>query len=70
MWNLEKIVQMNYLQGQNRDTDVKNQSVDMEDEVGEGGRRGVMNWEIVIDIYIIMCKAASGNLPHSTGSSA
>ena len=42
----------------------------MEDEVGEGGRRGVMNWEIVIDIYIIMCKAASGNLPHSTGSSA
>ena len=50
MWNLEKIVQMNYLQGRNRDTDVKNRGVDMEDEVGEGGQRGVMNWETAIDI--------------------
>ena len=70
MWNLEKIVQMNYLQGRNRDTDVKNRGVDMEDEVGEGGQSGVMNWETAIDIYIVMCDPASGNLLHSTGSSA
>ena len=69
MWNLEKIVQINYLQGRNRDTDVKNRSVDMEDEVGEGGQRGVMNWS-AIDICIVMCDPASGNLLHSTGSSA
>ena len=61
---------MNYLQGWNRDTDVKNRSVDMEDEVGEGGQRGVMNGEIVIDIDIIMCNTASGNLLYSMGSSA
>ena len=68
MWNLEK-VQVNYLQGWNRDTDVKNRSVDMEEEVGGGGQRGVMNWEIVIDICIIMCNTASGNLLYSMGSS-
>ena len=53
MWNLEKCYGWTYLQGRNRDTDVgkktknKTQLLDT-----KGGKRGEMNWETRIDIYI------------------
>ena len=42
------MIQMN--QGRNRDTDVENGRVDT-----GGGGGGVMNWEIRIDIYTLIC---------------
>ena len=39
----------NYLQGRNRDADVENRHVDTV------RKRGVMNWEIRIDIYTLPC---------------
>ena len=40
---------MIYLQSRNRDTDVENKRMDTK---GEGG--GGMNWEIGIDIYMLL----------------
>ena len=61
------MVQMNLLRGRNRDTDIENGHVDT---VGEG--EGGMNWEIRFDTNTLQCvkQIASGNLLHSTGSSA
>ena len=44
------------LQGRNRDTDVKNKRMDTKGgKWREGGGGGVMNWEIGIDMYTLMC---------------
>ena len=43
------MVQMSYLQGRNRDTDIENKLVDPVEE-GEGGT----NWESSIDIYTLL----------------
>ena len=66
VWTLEKWNRRTYLQGRNRDTDIKNECGHMGE--GEGG----MNWEIRIDIQILACvkETASRNLLYSTGSSA
>ena len=58
------MVQITYLQGRNRDTDVENRCVDMV----ESG----MNWETRIYIYTLLCVKyiANRNLLCSTGSSA
>ena len=50
IWNLEKMVLMNLLQGGNRGTDLENRLSDTEGE-GEGG----MNWESSADIYTPCC---------------
>ena len=55
MWNLEKRYRWTSLQGRNRDTDVENKCMDT-----KGGKRGcvcvcVMNWEVGIDIYTLIC---------------
>ena len=49
MWNLEKWYRCSYLQNRNRDTDVENKLMDTEGE----GRDG-MNWEIGVDIHILL----------------
>ena len=49
MWNLEKWYRCSYLQNRNRDTDVENKLMDTEGE----GRDG-MNWEIGVDIHILV----------------
>ena len=41
------------MKGRNRDTDVENKCVDTKGESSGGGR--VMNWEIGIDMYTLMC---------------
>ena len=44
------------LQGRNRDTDVENKRMDTKGgKPGRGGGGGVMNWEIGIDMYTLMC---------------
>ena len=44
------------MQGSNRDTDVENKRMDTKGEKwGWGGGGGVMNWEIGIDMYTLMC---------------
>ena len=54
MWNLEKCYRRTSQQGRNRDTAVENKRMDKEVEKwGSGG--GVMNWEIGIDIYTLIC---------------
>ena len=54
MWNLDKQYRRTSLQGRNRDTDVENKRMDT-----KGGKQwwggGGMNWEIGIDIYILIC---------------
>ena len=54
MWNLEKLYRWTGLQGRNRDTDVEDKRM-----VAKGGKPrrggGVMNWEIGIDMYSLMC---------------
>ena len=42
------------MQGRNRDTDVENKRMDTKGESGGGGR-GVLNWEIGIDMYTLIC---------------
>ena len=41
------------MQGRNRDTDVENKRMDTKG--GKQGGGGVMNWEIGIDMYILIC---------------
>ena len=53
MWNLEKWYRWTGLQGRNWDPGVENKRMDTKAESGKGG--GVMNWEIGIDIYTLMC---------------
>ena len=56
MWNLEKWYRLSSLQGRNRDTDVENKRMDTKGETGGvGGGGGGMNWEILIDIYTLVC---------------
>ena len=43
------------MQGRNRDTDVENKGMDTKGETGRGSGQGVMNWEIGIDMYTLMC---------------
>ena len=49
MWNLEEWYRCSYLQNRNRDTDVENKLMDTKEE----GRDG-MNWEIGVDIHILL----------------
>ena len=42
------------MQGRNRDTDVENKRRDTKGRKWRGGG-GVMNWEIGIDIYTLIC---------------
>ena len=49
------MVQMNGLQGRNRDTDVENKHMDTKGGKWGGGGGGVMNWEIGIGMYILIC---------------
>ena len=57
MWELEEWHRWTGLQGRNRDTDVENKRMDTKwGEVAAGGvGGGVMNWEIGIDMYTLMC---------------
>ena len=41
------------MQGRNRDTDVENKRMDTKGGTWRGG--GLMNWEIGIDIYTLIC---------------
>ena len=43
------------MQGRNRDTDVENKRMDTMGESGRGGGGRVMNWEIGIDLYTLIC---------------
>ena len=56
MWNLEKWYSWTGLQGRNWDTAVENKRMDTKGgkRLGVGGG-GVMNWEIGIDMYTLMC---------------
>ena len=55
MWNLEKWYRGTSLQGRNRDTNVENKCMDTKGGKWWGGGGGVMNWEIGIDMYTLMC---------------
>ena len=55
MWNLEKWYSWTGLQGRNRDTDVENKRMDTKGREWRVGGGGVMNWEIRIDIYTLIC---------------
>ena len=56
MWNLEKWYRWTGLQGRNIDTDVENKRIDTNGGKAAGaGGGGVMNWEIGIDMYTLMC---------------
>ena len=56
MWNLEKQYRCTSLQGRNRDTDIENKRMDTKGgKQGGGGGGGGMNWEIGIDIYMLIC---------------
>ena len=55
MWNLEKGYRWTGLQGRNRDTVVENKHMDTKEGKWQGGGGGVMNWEIGIDIYTLIC---------------
>ena len=57
MWNLEEWYKWTGLQDRNRDTDVENKPMDTKGGkwCGGGGGGGVMNWEIGIDIYTLIC---------------
>ena len=43
------------MQGRNRDTDVENKRMDAKGGKWWGSGGGVMNWEIGIDIYTLIC---------------
>ena len=43
------------MQGRNRDTDVENKHMDAKGGKWQGASGGVMNWEIGIDIYTVIC---------------
>ena len=49
------MVQMISLQGTNRDTDVENKRMDTKGGRWRGADGGVMNWEIGIDMYALIC---------------
>ena len=56
MWNLEKWYRWTSLKGRNRDADVENKYMATKWGKRRGGRGGgVMNWEIGIDMYTLMC---------------
>ena len=56
MWNLEKWYRWTGLQGRNRGTDVENKHMDTQGRKWQGGGGGgVINWEIGIDIYTLIC---------------
>ena len=56
MWNLEKRCRWTSLQGRNWETDVENKRMDTKGgKWCGGGGGGVMNWEIGIDIYTLIC---------------
>ena len=55
MWNLEKWYRRTGLQGRNRDTDVENKRMDTKGGKWRGRGGGVMNWEIGINIYTLIC---------------
>ena len=61
-----KMVQMKYLPGRNRDTDIENSHMDM--ALGEGGKGRKKR----TDIYILPCvkQIASGKLLYNRESSA
>ena len=56
MWNLENGTDEPVLQSRNWDRDVENKRRDTKGgkQQGDGGG-GVMNWEIGIDMYTLMC---------------
>ena len=54
MWKLEKWYRCTGLQGRNRDTVVANKHMDNKGGKWRGGG-GVMNWEIGINIYTLIC---------------
>ena len=60
------MVQMNQLQGRNRDTDVENKHMDT-----NGGKEGGMNCETGTNVYILIRikYITNENLLHSTGNS-
>ena len=49
------MVQMNRFAGRNRDTEVEKKRMDTKAGKAVGGGGGVMNWEIGIDMYTLMC---------------
>ena len=55
MWNLEKWYRRTNLQGRNRDTDVENKRMDTKGGKWWRGGGGVINWEIGIDMYTLIC---------------
>ena len=57
IWNLKKWYRWTGLQGRNRDTDVENKCMDSKGGrwLGGHGCSVVMNWEIGIDIYTLIC---------------
>ena len=55
MLNLEKWYRWTVLQGRNWDTDVENQRMDTKGGKWQGDGGGGMNWEILIDIYTLIC---------------
>ena len=56
MWNLEKWYRWTGLQGRNWDTDVENKRMDTKGgKQLQGVGRGVMYWEIGIDMYTLIC---------------
>ena len=62
-----KMVQMNLLAKQNRDTDSENKRMDT-----QGRKGGGMNWKMGIDIYPLLCikQIANEILLYSRGNSA
>ena len=55
MWNLEKWYRRTGFQERNSDTDVEKKSMDKKGGKWHEGEGGVMNWEIEIDIYTLIC---------------
>ena len=55
MWNLEEWYRSTGLQGRNRDRRREQTSGHQGGKAARGGGGGVMNWEIGIDIYTLIC---------------
>ena len=53
--DLEKWYRWTGLQGRNRDIDVENKRMDTKGESGRVRGDGVMNWEIGIGMYTLIC---------------
>ena len=66
MWNLKKWYKWTYLQNRTRITDVENNLMITKGERGKG-----INWEVGIDIYILLYikQVAKKDLLYSTGNS-